>query len=152
MTKFALLGALGLVLVGCGGTTHSTQPPQHVPLVVPVGPKVRLPDGGARFLSPTRLAIVTWGSSSCPSVPDRLTVVSRHAIRLHLVTGSWTTAGSRRGLVAQPPAGGVCTADWGATPMAVAIDPSRIDVYHSLTIHLYYRDDTKPTTLTAPPL
>jgi hypothetical protein len=146
------LAALGLALVGCAGTSHHARRSPHVPLVVPVGPNVRLPQGGARFLSPTRLAIVTWGSSSCPSVPDKVVVEGPHAIRIHLVTGSWRTVGTRRELVAQPPANGACTEDWGTTPMAVAVDPGRIDVHSRLTIHLYYRDSTKPTTLTAPPL
>ena len=36
--------------------------------------------------------------------------------------------------------------------MAIAIDPSRTDVQSRLTIRLYYRDSTKPVTLTAPPI
>ena len=148
MKKLALVAAVGLALVGCGGSTHSTRRSSHVPLVVPLRGHVRLQPGRARFLSPTRLAIATMGSSSCPSVTDRLVVVNRDAIRIHLVTGSWR----RTQLVAKPPASGACTADWGATAMAVAIDPSRVDVHRRLTIRLYYPGSTKPGTLTAPPL
>src|SRR5438046_10625419 len=93
MTKLAVLAALGFALVGCGGGTHSARRSSHLPLVFPVSPNVRLPEGGAGFLSPTRLAITTYGSSSCPSVPDRLTVVSRNLIRIHLVTGTRTGSG-----------------------------------------------------------
>ena len=151
MKKLALVAAVGLLLVGCGSSTHSTRRSSHVPQVFPLGWSA-LPHG-ARFFSPTRLGIVTWGSSSCPSVPDRLTVVNRSSIRIHLVTGSWRrVVGRRMGLLTHPPAGGVCTADWGSMRLAVAIDPNRIDVHRPLTVNLYYRDDTKPTTFTAPAL
>src|SRR5437667_5859833 len=107
MKKLGLVTALGLALTGCGGTTHSTRRSSRVPLVVPVSRNLRLAQGEARFLSPTRLAIQTVGSSSCPSVPDRLVVLDRDAIRIHLVTGTRTQSG----FVAHPPASGVCTAD-----------------------------------------
>ena len=152
MTKLGPLAALGLALVGCAGSaTYPTRPSSYVPRVVPVGRNVRL-EGQAQFLSPTRLAIVTWGSGSCPTVPDRVTVVSPDSIRIHLVTGSWRTEGTREVLVAHLPPEGACTADLRTTQMAVAIDPNRIDVHRRLTIRLYYRDSKKPATVTAPPL
>jgi hypothetical protein len=90
--------------------------------------------GGAQFVSPTRLAIVTTGSSSCPSVPDELTVLLPRVIRIHLTTGSWVDGK----LVAHAPPSGACTADLGTTPMLVAIDPDEVDVHHRVKVLLFY--------------
>lgn len=93
---------------------------------------------GARILSPTRLGIVTMGSSRCPNRPKRLVVQNPHAIRIYLV-------------MATPP-DLVCTADYGATRFVVAIDPKLIDVRHRLTLRFYYPRGKKPVVRTAPPL
>jgi phospholipase C len=109
---------------------------------------------GARFLSPTRLAIVTTASRSCPAVPDTLVVLSRHTIRIQLTEGSLRSNGShRRVVVAQrPSATETCTTGLTATPVVIAIDPNQVDVHHRLTIRLFYYYLAKPATLIAPPL
>ena len=104
--------------------------------------------GGAQLVSQRRLAIVTTGSSSCPSVPDELVVLSPHVIRIHLTTGSWINGEP----VAHPPRNGMCTADLGRTPMLVAIDPKEIDVHRPLTVRIYYRESTTAEVHTAAPL
>ena len=121
---------------------------------VPVGPRnnyahrVFTVHSQAALVSPTRLRIVTLGSSSCPSVPDDLVVESPHTIRIHLTPGSRLDGQ----VVAHPPPGGVCTADYGMTPMAVAIDPKEIDVHSPLTVRFFYNDSKKPEVRTAAPL
>jgi hypothetical protein len=143
----ALLSALGLMLAGCAGSGGR--------LVVAGGwravPGVNLLDG-ARLLSPTRLAIVTVGSSSCPAVPDKLVVQSPHTIRIDLTEGSWRPAGNTQELVPRPPSSGICTTDLTTTPIVVAIDPKQIDVHHRLTVRLYYRAGGRPVVRYAPPL
>jgi hypothetical protein len=151
----ALLLVLGVPLTGCAGSggTHPTTgesskpqvPESGSPLVVAVGRKhapINLLHG-ARFHSPTRLAIVTAGSGSCPSVPKRLVVQSPHAIQIYLV-------------VKTPPSG-TCLTNLVPTPIVVAIDPKQIDVHHRLAIRLYYPKGTvrkyeRPVVLTAPSL
>jgi hypothetical protein len=85
---------------------------------------IPLPRSRARFLSPTRLAFLTWGSGSCPALPTKLTVLGRHAVRLRLS-------------VYNPTHGG-CTMDDSTKIVQVAIDPHRIDVHHRLTVQLRY--------------
>jgi hypothetical protein len=102
----------------------------------------------ARFLSPTRLAILTWGSFTCPAVPNRLVVETPDTIRIHLTGGSWQGELP----VAHPPMGGACTADHSSAVIVIAIDPKRINVQHRLTIRLYYYRIKKPELRTAPPL
>jgi hypothetical protein len=104
--------------------------------------------GGAQFISPTRLGIVTSGSSSCPSVPDELTVLLPRVIQIHLTTGSWVDGQ----LVTHAPLNGACTADWGTTPMLVEIDPKEIDVHHRVKVLLFYRNSKKPIVRVAAPL
>jgi hypothetical protein len=144
-----LLASGGFVLAGCAGSGGK--------LVVAGGRQavsgVNLRTG-ARLLSPTRLAIVTSGSSSCPAVPDKLVVESRDRIRIHLTEGSWRRVGSshRTVLVAHRSPNGICTTDLTTTPIVIAINPKQIDVYHRLTIRLYYYGLTQPVTRTVPPL
>ena len=151
MTRLALIAAAGLILAGCGGGHTSTHPrPPHYPVVVhspTVMPAPRLGLGDLpRFVSPTRLAIVTMGSSSCPSVPDEMVVLNKHTIRLHLTVGSWVDGK----LVAKSPE--ACTLDYGPTPMLVAIDPRLVDVHRSLTVRLFYGESKKPVVRTVAPL
>ena len=150
MKGLALIGlfvALGLALAGCAGgngmhsRTTAPQPGPHSPLVVGIGR--RAVGGvdllkGARILSPTRLAIVTAGSSGCPAVPKTLKVQSADTIRIDLVIDR--------------PSSGICPADYTTTPVVIAIDPKQIDVHHRLTIHIYYPRTRKPLVHTAPPL
>jgi hypothetical protein len=102
----------------------------------------------ATLVSPTRLSIVTLGSSSCPSVPAEVVIENRDTLRIHLVTGTQT----RDGLVAHPPSSGICTTDLGPTPMVVAIDPTLIDVHRRLTVRFFYRNSTRPEVRTSAPL
>jgi hypothetical protein len=164
---------LGLAVAGCasgGGkrSTESKSPPQSRPysLRVVAGNKDTL--GGAIhkrfpfFLSPTRLAIATWGSSNCLAVPTKLVATSPHTIRIDLARGSWRPTGTwlphrvdgrripRMKLVAHPPANGICLLDRTDTPMVVSI-PSQVDVHHPATIRFYY-PGAKKSIATAPPL
>ena len=152
MKRLAVIAVAGIVLAGCGGSHASSSPPrQHYPVVIRppvVLPTPRLRGDLPRLLSPTRLAIVTTGSSSCPSVPDELTYVDRHTLRLHLTVGSWTHGG----IVARPPPSGICTADLGPTTMAVAIDPKLIDVHSALTVRVYANGSETPGVYPIAPL
>ena len=160
MRRLALIAAAGIALAGCGGSHASSSGPRphsHYPLIgyspVVVAANRSAPElpprHFAQLVSPTRLEIVTWGSGSCPAVPDKLVVQSRHAIRIHLVLGSWT----RKRIVAHPPRpNGICTDDRRTTRMLVAIDPKRIDVHHSLTVSFFYYKGKKPQVWTAAPL
>jgi hypothetical protein len=150
-----LVAALGLALIGCaassahsptgeasvGATTSDPERSARSPLVIGVGAAavagVDLLDG-ARFLSPTRLAIVTTGSGSCPEVPNSLVVQSPDAINIHLAMQKLPSA--------------VCTDDLRSTPIVIGIDPKQINVHHRMTIRLYYSSTTPPIIRTAPPL
>jgi hypothetical protein len=80
--------------------------------------------GGAELISPTQLAFGTSGSSDCYWVPTRVTVVTRHRIRLDM----------RMRL----DRGGACLANLVFFPIAVTIGPRLVDVHHPLTIRLAY--------------
>jgi hypothetical protein len=158
-----LVAALGLALAGCAGSggnrprttsaaLKTTRSDSQNAVRVVAGSRKAI--GGvnlrhsARFLSRARLAILTWGSFTCPAVPDRLVVETPNRIRIHLTTGSW------RGKlpVAHLPPSKACTADHTSAVIVIAIDPKRIDVHHRLTIRLYYYRIKKPEIRTAPPL
>jgi hypothetical protein len=158
-----LVVAFGLALAGCADGSGKASPTtssslktarsdSHNTVRVVAGSRKAI--GGvnlrnsARFFSRTRLAILTWGSTTCPAVPNRLVVETPNKIRIHLVTGSW------RGKlpVAHLPPSKACTADHSSAVIVIAIDPKRIDVHHRLTIRLYYRRLKKPEIRTAPPL
>jgi hypothetical protein len=163
LASLALLAACGLALNGCAGGSGKNAPTasvsaktarsdSHNTVRVVAGSREAI-DGvslhrNARFLSPTRLAILTWGSFTCPAVPNRLVVETPDRIRIHLATGSW----HGKLPVAHLPRGGACTADHSSAVIVIAIDPNRINVRHRLTIRLYYYDIKKPETRTAPPL
>ena len=144
-TRPAAVVLLGLALAGCGSSSPANTH-RYTLRVVPANRAVlrhHLPF----FVSPTRLAIETFGSSSCPWVPTKLTVIGPHLIRLDLRAGSREPGGA---LVPRPPASGVCTTDFGPTPMVVSL-PSRVDAHHRLTIRLYYGGhNPRPTIVTAP--
>jgi hypothetical protein len=166
--------ALGLALGGCAGSGSShpattdgpSNGPRPLPIatrppIVPLDPKIlsRLKHlHGARFLSPTRLAIPRiLGSSNCPSVPDKLIVERPDAIRVNLVVGSWTRTSS--GLrVRTPHRPRICLTDLALnSPVVIAINPKQIDVHHQLKIILYYpkfaiRRYKHPVVITVPPL
>lgn len=187
MKKLALgvlCAVVGLVSPGCGGTARrsaasaasgsgsvkSTTLHQRISVSLPrVVPGTRQNMGtinlrnGARFLSPTRLAIETWGSGSCPAIPNRLSVLGPDTIRIHLILGTWRPLGSSgriigrnralpgMRLVPQRPNGG-CTLDLRQTPMVISINPRQINVHRELTIRFYYYRSKKAEVRTAPPL
>jgi hypothetical protein len=147
----ALIAVAGAVLTGCGGAKETTPAPKHYPFVVHLPPIARAPhrlSADVQFLSRTRLGIVTYGSSSCPSVPDELVVASPHRIRLNLTVGR--TEGDR--LVADAPPGGVCTADYGPTSMVLTIDPTLVDVHRPLTVRLFFSNGRRSIVRVAAPL
>ena len=170
LALLVLLAAMGLAVAGCAGSgakrsaTESKSPKPHSQegagssLVVPVGRqvwrRVKLAGVGARFISPTRLAFLTSGSGSCPSVPYQLIVRSSDSIRVNLTMGSWRRTGhsGRMKLVAQPPKNGACTTDLLISPVAIAIDPTRINIHHTLKVSLYYPLAKHPVVFTAPAL
>jgi hypothetical protein len=171
-----LLALLGLALAGCAGSggkhstsansSHTRNSPYSLRVVA--GNRDTIPAADLRkrfplFLSPTSLAIATSGSSNCPTVPDKLVVLTPDTIRIDLARGSWGPTGTwlhqrvrghrieRMRLVARPPANGFCLADLTDTPMVVSI-PSQINVHHRVTIRFYYPLTSKPYIATVPPL
>lgn len=152
-----MLVGLGLCLAGCAGggggkhlpttsvsvtTTRSyRQRSTGSPLVVGIGQKAVAGINllkGARILSPTRLALVTAGSTGCPATPKRLIVESPDVIRIDV------------GFVV--PKNTPCIMDYGTTPFIISINPNQIDVYKQLMIRLYYYDSKKPLVRVAPPI
>ena len=147
-----LMACVGGTAAGCADVneTKAARPPRHgapseahdaSTIAVAWGPSttgIRLPRTGARFVSPKRLAFVSSGSGSCPSLPTRLTVVARDMIRMQLALCD--------------PGGRPCTADLRSTVVEVAIDPARVTVRRPLTIDLVYVHGRRHVTLIAPPL
>jgi hypothetical protein len=100
--------------------------------------KLRLAGHGAAFLSPTRLAFLTSGSSNCRGVPVTIAVASRDSIRVRLKE--------------EKPANGICLTNLLIEPVVIAISPIQINVHHELTVRLYYPRTKRPLVFTAPPL
>ena len=105
---------------------------------------------GARFLSPTRLAFLTDGSSSCPNVPYRLVVKNSDSIRIDLTMGSGRQVSHRVVLVPKPRKG-PCLDDFVIFPVVVSI-PRQVNAHHQLRLILHYRRSKQPVVVTAPPL
>ncbi len=103
---------------------------------MPVHKKLR--GHGAGFLSPTRLAFYTLGSTNCRPVPIRLSVETPDAIRIRLKE--------------QEPSNGICLANLVSEPVVIAIDPQQINVHRRLTIHLDLPRAKQPLIFTALPL
>jgi hypothetical protein len=93
---------------------------------------------GAAFVSPTRLAFETSGSSNCRGVPATLAMTSPDAVRVRLKE--------------EEPANGYCFTDLVIEPVVIAISPKQINVHHQLTVRLYYPRSKRPTVFTAPRL
>jgi hypothetical protein len=145
-----VLLAVGLVVAGCAGSGHHSS--RVVLAQWPVNEAQFRGEGG--FLSPTRLAFGTWGSSGCPSVPYRMTLEGPHAIRLDMRSGSYRTVGrlGQKVLVAKAPAGGCRLLDHVSNEVVIAIDPKQIDVHHRLKVSLYFPLDKHPDVFTVAPL
>jgi hypothetical protein len=162
-----------LALAACGGSHRSatfvtnvspvpssptaSSPSSGYPVVLAIGRNalagVNLGDG-ASLLSPTRLAIVTAGSGSCPAVPDKLVVENPDTIRLYLTMGTYGPIGNshQMRLVTHVSRHTICTADLTTTPMVIAINPSQINVHHRLAVYLYYYKTKNPIVRYAQPL
>jgi hypothetical protein len=130
----ALLAGLSIVLTGCGGSGGKRVPLHFTEGVLPVGFKPFAP----QFLSPTRLFIVTGGSSGCPSVPRRMYVQNTHTIRIDIA-------------MSVPPHATACPLDLTTTRWTIDVNPREIDVHHRLRI-VYSTDGENGYVQTAPPL
>lgn len=174
-----LFGTVALVLAGCAGSGKRSAPPSVSVKTPTMQPRVsvsppRVVPGTlenmgqvnlrktARFLSPRRLAFETWGSGSCPAIPNRVIVLAPDTIRVHLIRGTWRPLGSWSRIIGRSRAlpgmrlapqrpGGGCTLDLRPTPMVITI-PTQVNVHRRLTIRFYYYRSLKPEIRTAPPL
>jgi hypothetical protein len=118
----ALAAAVSMLLAGCAQPDDGAPAVDHRrlqrPEVLSVGQGLpagmRAARGQTRpvaaILGPGRLALVTWGSSSCPWTPKHVQATGPDAlrVRLHL-------PGSKRM---------VCTADLGPTTVRLGVDPA----------------------------
>jgi hypothetical protein len=100
--------------------------------------KLRFAGHGAAFVSPTRLAFETSGSSNCRGVPSTLSVTTPDSIRVRMKE--------------EKPPNGICLADLVIEPVVIAISPKQINIHHALTVRLYYPRSKHPAAFTAPPL
>lgn len=136
--RLPVVGALTLLAAtGCAAGSHhrtAVQPAGKFPIVVarpnvqssglPSGTLRRLRGNRAILLSPSRVAFVTTGSSSCAWWPARLTVLGPSTIRVDMRVNGRVTA---------------CTGGAVGFPIAVKIDPRIIDVRRPLTVRLAYK-------------
>jgi hypothetical protein len=67
-----------------------------------------------------QLALTTWGSGSCPTVPVALAVVNRHEVRVTLSNAY----------------SGNCTTDYSANTSVLQLDPARVDTATDLRVTL----------------
>lgn len=144
-----VLAALSLLIPaacaqpGAGGSAADAQPAQK-PRVL--GVKAGLPAGvSARgrtrpvavILGPGRVALATWGSSSCPYTPVRLRATSSDGLRVVLdLPGSKHT---------------VCTADLGPSTIRLGLDPA-FTSDGSVTLVLEFRHQRGELRVVARPL
>jgi hypothetical protein len=155
-----LLATIGFALAGCAigsgrqtaSTTASDKSQAKSSQTYPSAPgpvhivtlsreqmhKLKLRGHGAGFVSPTRLAFETSGSSNCRGVPTTLAVMSPDAVRVRLKE--------------EKPANGICLTNLVIEPVVIAISPKRINVHHQLTVRLYYPRTKHPVMFTAAPL
>jgi len=118
----ALFAVSVLMLAGCarageGGSAVDRQPPSEPKVLsvhggLPAG--LRAAAGRARpvaaILGPGRVALATWGSSSCPNLPVRIKATNPDNLRLLV-----DIAGPKHA---------VCTADLGPTTVRLGLDPA----------------------------
>jgi hypothetical protein len=154
------LATIGFALAGCAGasgrqtvtTNASDKSRARSSPIYPSRPRsvhivnlsrekmhnLKLQGHGAGFVSQTRLAFETSGSSNCRGVPATLAVTSPDAIRVRLKE--------------EQPASGYCLTDLVIEPVVIAISPQQINVHHQLTVRLYYPRTKHPVVFTAAPL
>jgi hypothetical protein len=120
--------ALAFVVVSCGGdsTRHPSWLLSHH-LGAPQGiTTVGIPGSGVRdvVVRPTagHLEVVTWGSSGCPRLPDRLVTPTADALSISMSYGA-------------PPAGSSCPADLAPTTSVIQI-PGTVDLTQTITVTL----------------
>src|SRR5579863_1570774 len=82
--------------------------------------------------TPGRMAVVTWGSGSCPGLPVSLVVPQSNQLRITVVA----------------PESGPCTADLTATT-SIITTPAALDVSQTVTVTII--DGTNGATVTLPP-
>ena len=160
-----LLALIGFALAGCGEASRSQTSETTASPSYPIAPRpvrlvelprarraaqmrdarraaqmrdVRLAGHVAGFVSPTRLAVMTSGSSNCRTVPSTIAVSAPNSIRLRFKE--------------ETPANGICLLNLIYEPVVIAISPTQIDVHRELTIRAYYPRAKRPTVFTAPPL
>jgi len=116
LAALVLLIPAGCAQPGAGGSAADAQPLDKPEVL---GVKAGLPTGisahgrarpVAAILGPGEVALVTWGSSSCPYTPVRLRVTGSDSLRVAL-----DLPGSRRT---------VCTADLGPSTIRLGLDPA----------------------------
>ena len=151
-TSFALAGCAGASGRQTATTTASNKSQAKPSQSYPSAPRavrivnlsreqmhnLNLQGHGAAFVSPTRLAFETSGSSNCRGVPATLAMTSPDAVRVRLKE--------------EEPANGYCFTDLVIEPVVIAISPKQINVHHQLTVRLYYPRSKRPTVFTAPRL
>ncbi len=96
-----------------------------------------LGDGGrvrddAVWATAGRMAVMTWGSGSCPGLPWSLAVPQRNLLRITIVA----------------PDSGPCTADLAPTT-SIITTPAALDVSQSVTVTI--NDGSYSATVTLPP-
>jgi len=115
------LAAVSMLLAGCaqpddGGSAvdQRLQRPEVLDVGQGLPGELRAARGQTRpvaaILGPGRLALVTWGSSSCPWTPARMRATGPDVLRVTL-----DLPGSKRR---------VCTADLGPTTIRLGVDPA----------------------------
>ena len=83
-----------------------------------VPPDNPTPPDRAMWVGRGQLAMVTWGSSGCPGLPDRLDVASNNQLTV---------------TVQQNPPSGPCTADLAATTSVIKV-PAALDLAAQVTV------------------
>jgi hypothetical protein len=91
----------------------------------------------AAILGPGRVALATWGSSSCPYLPVRMSATGPDGLRVVL-----DLPGSKRT---------VCTADLGPTTVRLGLDPA-LTRDGTVTLVLEFRHQRGDTRVVARPL
>lgn len=149
LPRLLLAGALTvLVATGCGSATHqrTATGPAPKPIVIadhdvqsiqlPRATLRQLQGDRALLLSPSKLAFMTTGGTSCVWWPKRLTVLGPSVIRIDMrVNGDTSRCGS--GAVGFPIA------------VKIPVGPRMIDIHHPLTVRLAYEVGTNRWSRTA---
>ena len=138
-----------LMLAGCaqsgeGGSAVDREPLQkpkvlsvHRGLPAGLGIEGRQPKAVAAILWPGKVALATWGSSTCPNTPVRMRTAGAQALRVLL-----DLPGSKRVM---------CTADLGPTTVRLGLDPA-MTRDGTVELMLRFRDQGDDVRVVARPL